>query len=476
MKKKYILFLLLCVFTVSISAQTLAQARALYDKGHYEQAKPAFKRFVKSQPGNGNYNLWYGVCCLKTGEPAEAVKYLETAVKRRTPSGQFYLAQAYNDVYRFEDAVENLEEYIADLTKRKRSTAEAERLLEKSKANLRMLKGVEQVSFIDSFVVDKKDFLKAYKISPESGKLFMYDAYFDAPERKGGTVYETELGNKIYYSELQQDSTLSILSRNKMLDEWGKGKLLPGSINEARNSNYPYVMTDGITIYYAADGSESMGGYDIFVTRYNTNTDSYLTPENVGMPFNSPYNDYMYVIDEFNNLGWFASDRFQPEGKVCVYVFIPNASKQVYNYEGMDQKQLTRLAQIHSIYDTQTDGRAVEEARRRIEEALSQKPSTKKKHDFDFIIDDEQVYHAASDFRSPQAKALFMNYLQIQESYNRQQSKLATLRHQYMRATPGEKKKMAPAIIDLEKRVRQLAIETEQMAMKVRNQEKQNIK
>lgn len=22
------------------------------------------------------------------------------------------------------------------------------------------------------------------------------------------------------------------------------------------------------------------------------------------MPFNSPYNDYMYVIDEFNNLGW----------------------------------------------------------------------------------------------------------------------------------------------------------------------------
>ena len=45
------------------------------------------------------------------------------------------------------------------------------------------------------------------------------------------------------------------------------------------------------------------------------NTDTYLAPENVGMPFNSPYNDYMYVIDEFNNLGWFASDRYQPEDK-----------------------------------------------------------------------------------------------------------------------------------------------------------------
>ena len=40
------------------------------------------------------------------------------------------------------------------------------------------------------------------------------------------------------------------------------------------------------------------------------------------MPFNSPYNDYMYVIDEYNNLGWFASDRFQPEGKVLSLIHI----------------------------------------------------------------------------------------------------------------------------------------------------------
>ncbi len=54
------------------------------------------------------------------------------------------------------------------------------------------------------------------------------------------------------------------------------------------------------------------------------------------MPFDSPYNHYMHVIDQYNNLGWFASDRFQPEGKICIYVFIPNSSKQTYNYEAMD--------------------------------------------------------------------------------------------------------------------------------------------
>ena len=288
MKKRHILFFAFCLALVGASAQTLEQAKAFYQKKQYEKAKPVFKKFVKSQPANGNYNLWYGVCCLETGEPGIALKHLETAVKKRIPSGQLYLARTYNDLYRFEDAIKCYEEYISELKKRKRPTAEAESLLEKSKTNFRMLKGIEEGCNIDSVVVDKEHFLKAYKISPESGKLLMYNDFFQKKEEVEATVYETELGTKIYYGERQPDGKLSILSRNKMQGEWGKGSLLPGSINDSINANYPYVLTDGATIYYAADGENSMGGYDIFVTRYNTNTNTYLAPENVGMPFNSP--------------------------------------------------------------------------------------------------------------------------------------------------------------------------------------------
>ena len=129
MKGKYILFLFCSLFLCEVSAQTLEQARALFTKGEYEKAKPVFKRYVKSQLSNGNYNYWYGVCCLKTGEAEEAVKPLEMAVKKRVASGQLYLGQAYNGTYRFEEAVECFEEYIADLKKRKRATEEAEKLL-----------------------------------------------------------------------------------------------------------------------------------------------------------------------------------------------------------------------------------------------------------------------------------------------------------------------------------------------------------
>ncbi len=55
----------------------------------------------------------------ETGEAEEAVKPLEIAVKKRITGGQLYLGQAYNETYRFEDAVNCFEEYIADLSKRK---------------------------------------------------------------------------------------------------------------------------------------------------------------------------------------------------------------------------------------------------------------------------------------------------------------------------------------------------------------------
>ena len=46
MNKKYILFFLFSLLSITISAQSLAEAKALYEKGEYEEAKPAFKKFV----------------------------------------------------------------------------------------------------------------------------------------------------------------------------------------------------------------------------------------------------------------------------------------------------------------------------------------------------------------------------------------------------------------------------------------------
>lgn len=471
MKLRYKILFIICALSASVYAQTLEQARSMFTKGEYAQAKPVFERYVKSQPSNTNYNYWYGVCLLKTDEAEQAIPHLELAAKKKVQNAPFYLGQAYNETYRFDEAVAAYEEFIEGQLKRKQSTAEADSLLEKSKINARMIKGVEEVCVIDSFVVDKAGFLNAYKISEESGKIYTYNEFFNQQGDNEGTVYETELGNKVYYSKTGDHGSLAIYSTNKLLDEWSKGVELPGSINTGGDANYPFVLTDGVTIYYASDNEHSMGGYDIFVTRYNSGSDTYLAPENVGMPFNSPYNDYMYVIDEYNNLGWFATDRHQPADTVCIYVFVPNTSRQAYNYEAMDPKKIRSLARLESIEDTWKNEADVEQAKNRLDAAINQPAKERKVVDFEFIVNDQYTYYQLSDFRSARAKELFARYRRMESDYKAQSDKLSSQRDAYAKANNAGKQRMAPALLDLEKRVGEMGTQLDTLRVGVRNEE-----
>ena len=459
------------------SAQDLNEVKELYQKGAYNQVKPALKKLVKQQPGNATYSLWYGVCCLETGEPQTGLKHLQTAVKKRVPSGQFHLARCYDRLYRYEEAIDEMDTYISELRRRRRPAEEAEAELEKIRNHFRMFKGVEQVEIVDSLVVDKANLLSHYKLSDESGQIYRYSDFFktETPADttasvQDGMVYESELGNTIIYSERQADGRMQILTRTKQLESWSSPTPLPANINEGQNSHFPFLMSDGTTLYFAADGEGSLGGYDIFVTCYNTANDSYLTPENVGMPFNSPYNDYLYAVDEYNNIGWFASDRYQPQGKVCIYLFIPNATKQVYNYEGMDTKKLIQLAQLKEIRQTWSNQERVASARQRLAQIQrgTGTPTNTQEIDFVFAVNDQYVYHKLTDFRSPEAKQLFQDYCQIENSHKQQSYKLESMRERYAAGNEQEKQRLREAILDLEKRMDELHILVNQKANEVR--------
>ena len=130
MKGKYILFLICSLFLCEVSAQTLEQARTLLPKVSTNKTKPSFKKYTKSQPSNGNYNYWYGACCYETGEKKEAQPYLEKSAARKVIDAYRYLGKLYYDIYRFDDAVDNYEQHIEWLEKKKTPTEMAEAELE----------------------------------------------------------------------------------------------------------------------------------------------------------------------------------------------------------------------------------------------------------------------------------------------------------------------------------------------------------
>lgn len=456
------------MFTASAGAQTLSQAQRWFTQGEFEKAKPVFKKLVKQSPSNASYNFWYGACCYETGEMMEGLPYLEKSAARKVINAYLYVSKAYYDMYRYDDAIENLEQHIYWLKQKKRDTTEAEELMGKYRKGARLIRGVENITVIDSFVVDKRSFLDAYKLGEQSGNLQMTDN----GNEDVSIEFVNEMGDKKLLSANDENGNKKLYASVKLIDSWSKPQRLKGINDDMTDLNFPFLDSDGTTLYFSAKGEESLGGYDIFITRADSEENSYFRPDNMGYPFNSAFNDYMYVIDDYNNLGWFASDRYQPEGKVCVYVFIPNESKTTYDYDTVEPGKMISLARLDNIALTQTDRNEVARAKQRLAKVTYSKAGKKnKKTEFTFIVNDNRTYTSLNDFRKPEAKKMFQEMRKMQSDLETLENELDKLREKYSKSNKAVRESMTPGILDKEKRVNGLRTEIGKMETKIRNME-----
>lgn len=474
MMKRYIAIWSICLigFSLPMSAQTQEQAKTLFNDGKYEEAKTAFEKLLKRNPRNGNLNYWYGVCCYKTGEKENSLKYLELAAERKVREANRYLALCHADLYQYEKAQTCWETYFDLMERAKKPIDEYQPIYQQTIVGKQLMRNIQDVIFIDSFVVEKKGFLKNYRLSKEAGSLSTYNQFFNEKTSTNGIVYRTEMGNKIFFSAARKDAdSLTTLYTSDLIGNEWRGETELKGIEANGNINFPYMLSDGITFYYATDGEGSLGGYDIFVTRYDSEDDKFLMPENAGIPFNSPANDYMLAIDEYNNLGWFATDRRQPEGLVCIYVFIPDEEMKPLDTTNMTPQAVTHRASIHAIEDSWYDKSAVREGKQRLATSIYAAPEEEKKGDFEFFIDDLTTYTTLTDFKSPQARELFNQWKNEQKSHTILTDKLENKREQYVKSTKQQRQSMTTEILGLEKRIESLQKNIERLEKETRNKE-----
>lgn len=248
--------------------------------------------------------------------------------------------------------------------------------------------------------------------------------------------------------------------------KWSKRVALPG-LEDSVSHNYPFMLTDGVTMYYASKSEEGLGGYDIYMTRWDDDDQCFLKPENIGMPFNSPANDYLYVVDEFNQLGWFVTDRGQNADTVCLYCFIPNEVRKIYNASELGYDTLVAYADIRSIRDTWVDKSQVMEAQKRL---LSTRDKTKKAqiNQFHFIVNDRITYNSISQFRHEESRKLAEKWMKMSAERNTVSGQLEDLRHQYHVANSEKKVELATKILPLEQRYEKLVAEILSLEKEIR--------
>jgi len=69
--------------------------------------------------------------------------------------------------------------------------------------------------------------------------------------------------------------------------EWSTPQNLGPTINTKYDETDPYISVDGRTLYFCSKGHNSMGGFDIFYSSYDSGTAKWSEPKNLGYPINN---------------------------------------------------------------------------------------------------------------------------------------------------------------------------------------------
>ena len=436
MQKIYSIILFLACTLLSV-AQTHASADKLFQAGDYATAQEQYGKLLKSYPREALYLYRYARCAQELGDFATAIQYFDKAGDRYMLK-YFYLGEIYLQQWHADAAIEAYNKYLSSLTEpNERESYIAQQMAHAEKIQ-RYLRRVERVTVIDSVLVPLHQMLLQCSLSPEAGRL-QYDSL-------GGIEFTNQRGDHRLWSQLV-DSNQFLLSSHRLLDTWTTSDTLPTTINFTTSQISPYLLNDGVTLYFAAQDSNGLGGWDIYISRYNTATELYTAPENLGFPYNSPANEYMYIVDENQGVAYLATDRFAPQGYVHIYSLAIPEQKQYCR--GMTSDSLAAYAQLRAFYKTERSDNVPSELSE--PSKLSNPSDPSKLHDaISFVINDSVIYTSVDAFLSQEAKQLFMEWEQLQERLTKEQNQLEQLRMQYMQAEETLQAELAPQILQLE--------------------------
>lgn len=317
------------------------------------------------------------------------------------------------------------------------------------------LNRVEDIEIIGMENVSRDAFFKAYRIPSSAGYL----------EGESALPYRQEYVDYVFTNESEDyklwaapDSTgrYQIVESSLLTDgHWSRPTPI---ISTEGDAIYPFMMADGVTLYYADNGPGSIGGYDIMVATRDASDGKFLQPSNLGFPYNSPYDDYLLAIDELNGIGWWASERNNLEDEVTIYYFVTNDMRRNYDADHPDILELARLRDIEFTFDDDRDVSEYEEIIAGITPG-----ERNSKAEFYLPAPGGKIYTRYSDLPSAESRARAKQYFEQAEAFEKMERELRELRRSYHTSkTEAKERKILKMETEVDTRREALA--------KVRNQ------
>ncbi len=432
MKKSLILTVFVISAILHSTADVISDARNLIECGKFREARELLDEELELNPDSPNagmVNELLGESLFSLGELQSAKAYFEVAKKRGVADASRWLGKLALKNYDFDAATSLYGAYIKQKnTAKKQIDPKAQKEYDGIAKAKEALKRVERVQIIDSLTVPKDEFFTYYRISKPSGKLLNPTlSPLSQYSQDAEVVYINESGDNMLWSMTDTIGNKNIVESMKLTGgNWHEPMFLPEMVKGNGDADFPFLMPDGLTLYFANNGDESMGGYDIFIASRDAVDGSWLAPQNLGMPYNSPFNDYLYAVDEINGVGWWATDRNLIPDHLTLYVFIPNARRINIDSEEEDPVPYALISDISITQNDETDYQSILDSIKSIEPS-----GPDEEEQFRFQMPDGTLYTRYDQLPGDDVKNAMKEYREAKDLYDTSAVQLDDLRRDY---------------------------------------------
>lgn len=305
------------------------QADALFDKGEYAKAYPMYSQLVSLAPQDYELNYRFGACAIYGGDDkSKAIGYLKFAVQGPATSNLawYFLGRANQLDYRFDEAITAYRHFRGTADKKLLARFPVDAMEQQCRNGKFLLSNLKDIQVLNKVEVEAADFFRFYDLDDIGGKIVVTPPeLLTSFDRKSEGLFLTYLpaaGGAIYFSSYGKDGkTGKDIYRSELLPTGGYGTpvKLAGYVNTPQDEDFAVLAPDGKTFYFCSKGHNSMGGYDVFKSSYDSGMDVFGAPENMDFAVNTPADELLYIVGPDGKQACFASDRDSKQGMVNVY-------------------------------------------------------------------------------------------------------------------------------------------------------------
>lgn len=190
-----------------------------------------------------------------------------------------------------------------------------------------------------------EEFFLSYPLEDKSWRSIPNDLDPVGAHHFAKGLFAPEWNDVIYYSVEGPSGTRDIMMTALEDTVW----TVPVPVSELSDPHadeiYPMLSPDGKTLFFASEGLYGVGGYDLYRSTWDESRQKWTAPQNMGFPYSSPADDFLYVESEDGDYALFASNR--ECGKDSVYVYAIRYEEYPVHAPMTDPFELQELSLIN---------------------------------------------------------------------------------------------------------------------------------